>query len=181
MSKFISCSDPKVSSAIQSAAKAACSELDAVFPGYDAGGITSNFQGLLVEVLEDMLKGHSPIVSRRMHTTSLARLVADEDFFGKRFVLNTEAGFAVVRRPEDAGGLVRQSSGVLALDGKVFRPIEKLSDAWTNFDSAGKAALEYCTSEQLTFDEAAKIAVVPVVFREGADSGYQLVEPSHAS
>lgn len=49
----------------------ACEVLDAQFPGWDAGGITSNFQGLLAEVITRMLKGHSVLDGVRGHATML--------------------------------------------------------------------------------------------------------------
>lgn len=71
-------SDDAVVKAIEKAAQAACLVLDQQFPGQETGGITSNFQGLLVEVLTHMLRGRSVLDEQRGHTIELpVRIVSD--------------------------------------------------------------------------------------------------------
>ena len=69
-------SDDAVVKVIEDAAKAACEVLDQQFPGHDAGGITSDFQGLLVEVLTHMLRGRSVLDAKRGHYITLTNLIA---------------------------------------------------------------------------------------------------------
>ncbi len=69
-------SDDAVVKVIEDAAKAACEVLHQQFPGHDAGGITSDFQGTLVEVLTHMLRGHSLLDAQRGHTRVLPTLIA---------------------------------------------------------------------------------------------------------
>ena len=71
-------SDDAVVKAIEDVAKAACEVLDQQFPGHDAGGITSDFQGALVEVLTHMLRGRSVLDTQRGHTTALPVLVVED-------------------------------------------------------------------------------------------------------
>ena len=47
----------KVDDAVEQAASEACDVLDKVFPGWDNGGITSNFQGHLANHIRAMLLG----------------------------------------------------------------------------------------------------------------------------
>ena len=68
-------SDDAVVKVIEDAARAACEILDKQFPGYDAGGITSDFQGTLVEVLTHMLRGRSVLDAQRGHTRVLPALI----------------------------------------------------------------------------------------------------------
>lgn len=57
--------------AIRDAARLACERLDETFPGAEHGGITSNFKGVLEEVIGVMLAGIDPISHRRGHHTYL--------------------------------------------------------------------------------------------------------------
>jgi hypothetical protein len=45
-------SQQKISAISNEAASCACDRLDKYFPGYDNGGITSNFMGSLVDFIE---------------------------------------------------------------------------------------------------------------------------------
>jgi hypothetical protein len=64
---------PEIDQAVEDAAQAACEILDKQFPGWDNGGITSNFQGLLADHIRAMLKGN-PFHDRR-HGVPLPTLV----------------------------------------------------------------------------------------------------------
>ncbi len=74
--------DDSVKALLEDVAREACQRLDEAFPGGDGGGITSNFQGLLVEVLGEMLCGRDPHFVKRGHFTALPPLVHTDRSFG---------------------------------------------------------------------------------------------------
>lgn len=78
MSELRHVADQDVSQVVAEAAAAACEKLDAVFPGRDVGGITSNFQGLLEEVVLHMLVGRSLLDGRRRYPVKLPQLVIED-------------------------------------------------------------------------------------------------------
>lgn len=91
--------DDRVQAAVAEAARAACNVLDEAFPGRDAGGITSNFQGLLEQLLTEMVNGRDP--SSR-HQTALPKLALADDDFGRDdpawaayFVVRTTDGWVL--------------------------------------------------------------------------------------
>lgn len=89
--------DAKVDSIVDSAVSLACRELDLLFPGVppDGGkGISSNFQGLLVEHVKAMLTGQNQ--ARRGHHTHLPALLADDNVFGAAFSLPAVQGAGYV-------------------------------------------------------------------------------------
>lgn len=89
--------DTKVDSIVDNAVSLACRELDQLFPGVapDGGkGISSNFQGLLVEHIKAMLTGQNQ--ARRSHHTHLPALLADDNVFGASFSLPAVQGAGYV-------------------------------------------------------------------------------------
>lgn len=148
--------------AIENASTAACKVLDAQFPGWDSGGITSNFQGLLAEVITQMLKGKSVLDETRGHPTKLPRLILDHDFFGNT---NVRGEFFLVRKVSTSPHADLEPVLVLDPDTSAFGPIESVNDAYTSFQAASEAAMKYLVAEGFTIDEAEdlKLKVVPVV------------------
>jgi hypothetical protein len=91
--------DPEVEQVVDEAVSLLCRELDSLFPGAapDGGrGISSNFQGLMVEHVKAMLTGKNQ--ARRSHHTHLPVLLADDNVFGQPFELPKVqgAGYVVV-------------------------------------------------------------------------------------
>jgi hypothetical protein len=176
MTKLLLSDNPEVQECIEKAAHEACAALDNLFPGKDTGGITSNFQGLLVETLTHMLKGRSLLDSKRGHFVALPQLLVDESLFGNPLIRGDV--FLVVKtvvvRPWDEPKLEAQ---VLCPDSNSFRPISAIGDAWTSFEAAAKAAFEFCQREELSLEEAKKLGlqVRSVVFNANA-TGYVLAD-----
>lgn len=76
--------DPEVTQAIEDAVSAACDELQRLFPqgrGVEYHGISSNFQGLLIEHIKAMLTGKE--AADRSWRTELNALLATDDSFGR--------------------------------------------------------------------------------------------------
>lgn len=174
--------DPAVQKAIDEATTKACEVLDAQFPGWDAGGITSNFQGLLAEVITHMLKGHSVLDGVRGHATMLPRLIVDETFFGCPLI---RGDMFLIHKPEKP--VYGEPDRVLVLEpgASSFKPIANAGDAFTSFDAAAAAAMKYLEAEQLTLEQAKalQLSVVPVVFdpQSTSDCGFKIVSPPHAA
>ncbi|MFU4538235.1 hypothetical protein ACM73L_32985 [Pseudomonas aeruginosa] len=158
--------DPAVQKAIDEATAKACEVLDAQFPGWDAGGITSNFQGLLAEVI----------------TRMLPRLIVDETFFGCPLI---RGDMFLIHKPEKP--VYGEPDRVLVLEpgASSFKPIANAGDAFTSFDAAAAAAMKYLEAEQLTLEQAKalQLSVVPVVFdpQSTSDCGFKIVSPPHAA
>jgi hypothetical protein len=160
----------RVDQVIEEAAKAACGVLDEEFPGRDNCGITSNFQGLLVEVLAQMLKGRSVMNRERGHYTVLPTLVLDESFFGSPrtsgnlFLVTKEGDERYDNRVSPPRWLGRE---VLALnpDGGGFCPLPMIGDAWTSFEAAASHGFRYLVEHVETIEEAVALglAIKPVV------------------
>lgn len=181
--------DQDVVETIEEAARTACNILDSKFPGCEKNGITSNFQGLLVEVLTHMLKGRSVLDERRGHYTRLPTLIIDDSFFGTPCIRG-EAFLVTKDGLEQWGAIGSGSDGgckflgreLLALnpDSNRFRPMPQIGDAWTSFEAAAKAALQFLRDEGLSLEEATALglniqAVVPDQSRE---TGYILAAPA---
>lgn len=177
--------DTEVTEAIEAAAHAACEVLDSAFPGHDNGGITSNFQGLLAEVLAHMLKGRSVLDSQRGHFIQLSALVIDGAFFGNP--LARGEAFLVTKEGSEQwgavgtglhGGCKPLGRELLALspDSKTFRPIAEASDAWTSFEAAAGQALDYLRAEELTLEQARELGlrVRAVVADQARERGHVL-------
>lgn len=161
--------DQNVQQVIERAAEAACSALDEVFPGHDKQGITSNFQGLLTEVIAHMLTGNSILDAKRGHYTALPRLVLDDRAFGDSSSPGT--AFLVVR--DEAGDwdtdLHRQTTKLLALDGNERRFVQlDASDSlnpYTSFEAAVQGAMRYLKRDDVC-DPTHLPRVCPVVSTE---------------
>lgn len=159
MSQLHHAEDQAVKQVVEEAAGAACRVLDDYFPGGDASGVSSNFQGLLSDVLMHMLKGRSLLDRERGHHVLLRQLVIDDSLFCD----SKEYGesFAVTRPGEMRWGPVGSGLGggckplgraVLAMapDGFSFEPIERLGDSWTTRERAVQQALQYARANSLT-------------------------------
>lgn len=150
--KILHIDDEQVRQVVANAARTACRELDGMFPGYDNGGITSNFQGLLEEVLMHMLAGKSVLDAKRGHSVSLPTLVLDDASFGNP-LLRGES-FVVTRTEEgdwnetthrhDTQTFVLNDSGTrfVAMDAS------EQVDPYTSYPAAVKAVLEYLKREE---------------------------------
>jgi hypothetical protein len=140
--------------------------LDKMFPGGESGGITSNFQGLLSEVILQMAKGRSVLDGLKGYATHLSPLVVDDSMFGQPMVRGDQ--FLVL-----TGG-----DHVLALQpgNREFRPLAEITDAWTSFDVAAQAAFEHCARQGMTIHDIRKsdISVQCVVPVANQERGYLL-------
>lgn len=171
MTKLLHADNADVQAQIEQAASQACKTLDTLFPGNDNGGITSNFQGLLVEALTHMLKGHSLLDAKRGHFTELPQLIVDETFFGNP--LTRGDAFLVVQ----AWDAAKPETIVLDPDSNLFMPISKAGDAFTSFDAAAKQAFDYCVREGLDVEQATELGlqVRAVAVNQASQTGYILV------
>jgi hypothetical protein len=167
---------------VENAARAACESLDAAFPGHDKGGITSNFHGLLVEVLTHMLKGRSVLDGQRGHYTKLPELVVDNSFFGNPLIrgdafLVTKDGEQMWERHGDSYKCVGREILVLQPHCTGFRKISVADDAWTSFEAAAEAAMTYLRSEGFSIEQARALdlQVQAVVADPTKDRGYRVM------
>lgn len=174
--------DEEIQDAIQQAARAACEVLDETFPGHDGNkpGITSNFQGLLVEILVQMLAGNDPV--SRGSATRLPRLVFTDRSFGDcrqrsedgYVVLKPKAAapryFSPMNPPDPEPELVLNDMGTR------FIPIDTPDaiDPFTSFEAAVKAAMDYMKREG-EIDFMPEVRAVRMT-----DTGYVLAEQTTA-
>ena len=172
MAQFKMDDDPQVTAAIEEAARAACKHLDSVFPGNDAGGITSNFQGHLVEYMKKMLRGGVVDVTGS-HFVPMPTLIVNNSFFGKP-VAGAKM-YLVIQKQGDNG----QIAALDSIYGEVFKPLSKADDAYTSFEAAAEAAAKYISAEGLSMDEAKaqRIQVRAVDFAPSGDGFALLPEP----
>lgn len=175
--------DTDVVQAIDDAARAACDVLDQVFPGGDGGGITSNFQGLLVEVLGHMLKGRSVLDGRRGHSTDLPQLVADDAFFGSPYIrgeafLLTKEGHEMWDHRTTPPKYLGRETLVLPPGRHSFCSLAQAGDAWTSFEAAAAGAREYLKEIDASFEQARDLGlkIQPVVLDRSRETGYLLAE-----
>lgn len=168
--------DESVKEAIEDAAKAACQALDEHFPGGDGGGITSNFQGLLAEVIGHMLTGKSVLDAKRGHYVSLPKLVLDNHAFGERipgdlFVVTMGDGYDW----EMIDGVPNSKERIKVLNDATsgFVPLEdgEHVDPYTSFEAATHGAIEYLRSKGLSPGDA-NLSIKPVIMN---DDGYEFV------
>lgn len=174
-----------VQQVIEDAAKAACDVLDAEFPGRDNCGITSNFQGLLVQVLTHMLKGRSVMDRERGHYTVLPTLMLDEKFFGSpttqgsQFLVTMDGEERFDTSVQPPRWLGREVLG-LNPDGGGFARLSEIGDAWTSFEAAAKHGFEYLAAHVDTMEQAVALGlkIKPVVFDPDTtrERGYVLAE-----
>lgn len=167
MTTLIRSTNQTVTDAVDDATKAACDVLDRVFPGFDAGGITSNFQSLLSEVITHMLKGRSMLDGGRGHFVSLPALIVDESLFGNPLMRGEQ--FLITKQT---------GSGLVALEPgrSCMQPLDHCTKAWSSFQEAADAAFDYCLGQSMSL-EAVKdsmLMIKPVVERHGADGGFML-------
>lgn len=104
--------DDQVRAVVDEAVRLACRELDSLFPGVapDGGkGISSNFQGLLVEHVNAMLTGQNQ--ARRSHHTHLPTLLANDQAFGAQFRLPAVQGAGYVVLSPSTGRALSAYSG----------------------------------------------------------------------
>ncbi|MBK6616380.1 hypothetical protein [Ottowia sp.] len=176
-------SDEATRATVEAAAKAACEVLDEAFPGWDAGGITSNFQGMLGEALTHMLKGRSLLDRERGHTTLLPALLLDDSLFGTPWTPGE--AFLVTKAGEEKwqyGGGEPKFLGaellVLQPDSMQWRPIERAGDAWTSFEAAAAAGARYLKALGCSIEEAQqmglKVQAVEFDPASTSDVGYVL-------
>lgn len=97
--------EPEIQAIIEAAADLATKHLDQLFPNTppERGGISSNFQGLLMEHLTAMLTGRE--ASRKSYARSLTPLFGDWRTFGRPPVAGTQEGFtflAIPASPDEA-------------------------------------------------------------------------------
>lgn len=118
-----------VQEAVEEAARAACTELDALFPDSrpEVDGLNSNFQGLLVEHLKAMLCGE--MAYRSSHHIALNRLVYSDGQLGREYHLKEGAD----------GFLVRLVDTEQVLDDGRFRPAHRVNDLYTSWEYAAEA------------------------------------------
>lgn len=175
-------SSEPVEQAIADATEAACKVLDAQFPGWDAGGITSNFQGHLALVITQMLKGQSVLDGMLGHATLLPRLIVDDTFFGCPLI---RGDMFLVHKPVKY--IEGEANPVLVLnpDGNGFKDISRVGDAFTSFEAAAEHAMKYLVAEGYTLAEAKelKLQVVSVVLdpQSTSDTGFKIVAPLRAA
>lgn len=140
--------DEQVQAAVAEAARAACGVLDEMFPGRDAGGITSNFQGLLEQLLTEMLNGRDPS-SRRQ--TVLPKLALADNDFGRE-----DQGWAAYFVVRTTDGWVLNWSGT-----QFVAPVRNQEnvDAWVSRAAAVQEAIK-CIAKGLGSSENIKVVGV---------------------
>lgn len=150
-----------VQQAIADATKAACERLDEMFPGHDNGGITSNFQGLLHELIETMLTGDDPRDGRATRLPQLALTNAsfgNETADGTAFVVTKK-----IRNPEQqfgvdlvVGALNDNENGFIRFCGNQER-----LDPYTSYEAAVSGACKWLERTGKTQAEE-KLQIRPV-------------------
>ena len=163
-------SDERVQRAVEQATRAACGVLDEMFPGGDARGISSTFQGRLEEVLKTMLNGRDPN-STSMRAPGMNRLaLADQDFGS-----NAESHFAYY--------VVRVADGwVLDRAGKEFvKPVqeEENVDAYERFDAAVLGAIACMKTMGLSAGEIKVVGVSEAAYKAHGALGSRQEQKLH--
>lgn len=169
--------DPDVQAKAEEAANAACKVLDEMFPGFDNGGITSNFNGHLKKVLLKMLTGYAVPYRNSLSATHLPELVLTDAAFGNPHVRGDM--FLVIKEDgqdwaEIDGKMVpTQRYKALSWDGSAFVQLTDgdALDPSTSYEAAVKEALEWLRRTGVSHAEA-KLRIAPVGFAE--KSGYVL-------
>ena len=125
--------DEDVKEAIEDAARAACDRLGELFPGARAevDGISSNFQGMLVEHLSAMLCGQPAY--RPSHHVPLKELVYSDAMLGREYSLKDGAH----------GFLVRLIGTNKFLEYGRFRRVQRAADMYTSWEAAAAAVRQY--------------------------------------
>lgn len=177
---------PEVEKAVSNAARAACAELDLLFPGSDNGGISSNFEGMLTEVIALMLKGESVTTPHRGHQTYLPRLAVDDTFFGDPHQCGTT--FALLRRVQlpikrgDTSDTPREGYVGINANGN---PVElsELDTVYGSYEEAAQAALRYLRECDFSVESALiyNLRVLSVEPDHSKSTGYVLTRSSAAA
>lgn len=140
--------EPDIRAAIEAAADLATKRLDELFPSTppERGGISSNFQGLLVEHLTAMLTGRE--ASRQSYARSLTPLFGDWRTFGRPPVAGAQEGFTLLAVPARLDG----EQTFYDDDKKSFVPLAELNVGalFTSGEVAVKAGFEWLRSEGLS-------------------------------
>lgn len=134
--------DDKIQEAIQKASSTACQVLDDTFPGKEKSGISSNFQGLLVEILGRMLAGTDPLAGSKGYATELPRLILTDSSFGD-WRQRGDAYVVVKPTPVSDPALVLNDKGTR------FVPLDTPDevDPFTSFEAAASGAMGYLKRE----------------------------------
>lgn len=143
-------SDPEVCEAVEEAARAACHILDETFPGKDSKdspGITSNFQGLLEEVLRQMIAGVDPLAAMKGYQTGLPALAYTDARFGNQRQIGD--GYVVLKPSPEQPSWRHPDDMIpdLALNdlGTRFVPLgtPDAIDPFTSYEAAVQGAMSY--------------------------------------
>lgn len=149
-------SDERVKKAVEEVTKAACAVLDELFPGGDAGGVSSDFQGRLEEVLTMMLNGRDP-KQPSVKARGLRPLALSDQDFGRP----DSGGFAYyVVRVEDGW--------VMDWEGKGFvkpRREQEDVDAYERFDAAVQGAIACMRSKGMPVGSVKVVGVSEAAYR----------------
>lgn len=160
MTQLLHSNSPEVQDAVQDAVQSACKELGRLFPGGNQGGITSNFQRGLEEVVAHMLKGHSLLDGTRGHPLSLPALVVDDSFFGNPLIRGEH--FLVTK--------IHEGKEVALVPGRsCMQPIEHADQTWPSFEAAAKAGFEYLAGAGISHSEAKKMLLQVKVVTPSVD------------
>jgi hypothetical protein len=173
--------DDDVQRKAEEAADAACKVLDEMFPGFDNGGITSNFIGGLKEVILRMLAGQSVVGNGSTH---LPKLVLTDTSFGYPF--SRGDAFLVVKcvghdwvERDGRWGKVSKF-GVLSDAGSGFVELSDTEriDPFVSYDAAVMGALNWLRHAGVTQQEE-RLMILPAVCGEhgyvlNPDSGRQV-------
>ncbi len=129
--------NPDVQEAIEDAARLACERLDELFPGArkEVDGISSEFQGLLVNHLSAMLRGQANY--RHAYQTYLKPLVYSDVDLGSDYSLKEGA----------QGFLVRLVDTKRVLEDGKFRLAHRVNDLYTSWEYAALAVRQYVEGE----------------------------------
>jgi len=129
--------NPVVQEAIEDAARDACQRLDELFPGNkpELDGLSSNFQGLLVQHLSAMLCGRQ--AANIGHLVTLKSLVYSDSLLGRQYSLAEGAD----------GYLVRLNDTDKVLDENRFRRARACQDMYTTWDAAAAAVRKYVETQ----------------------------------
>lgn len=129
---------------VQAAASAACRELDALFPGVkpEAGGITSNFAGLLADHIRAMLEGQQQ--ADRRHRTQLPVLGYSRASFGQEIPLPRGADGWLVQ-VAGHNQFLEPSNSYRGLEASAYRRMSGITDLYSSWDAAARRALQAIT------------------------------------
>ncbi|KWA84110.1 hypothetical protein WL29_22355 [Burkholderia ubonensis] len=153
-----------VQEAIEEAAQLACRRLDELFPGArkESEGISSNFQGLLVQHLSAMLRGQPHY--RLSYSAELKQLVYSDVDLGNEYSLKDGA----------QGYLVRLLDTQKVLEDRKFRLAHRVRDMYTSWEYAAAAVRDYIETEGHL---PGPVRIVPGWWSEG-ETGVRFTAPA---